>query len=365
MLEFEPIWALGLMSGTSMDGVDGAKVLTDGVEIIEFGESAFRPFTKNETALIASAQGMWPQDDTVALQRAKHVIETAHLQIIGEFEDVGVVGFHGQTLAHDPGGRRTHQLGDGAVLAQEFGGQVVWDFRSADMSASGQGAPLAPFFHFACAKWAGITEPVAFLNLGGVGNVTLVDPLKSAPEERDALWAFDTGPANAPVNDLVKARLNWEFDEDGTLAASGHSDEAIIARIFQREFFSKLPPKSLDRNDFAYAVELVRNLNDRDAVATLTALSAACVAQAQTHLPIKPTKWLVSGGGAKNPVLMRELVARLEAPVAPVENIGLDGEMLEAQAFAYLAVRVLRGLPTSAPGTTGCKEPVCGGRISG
>ena len=365
MAEFEPVRALGLMSGTSMDGVDAALVLTDGEEIAAFGKTAFRPYTPSETAALRAAQGLWPDADNLVLQRAKACVETMHAQVIGEFDGVDIVGFHGQTLAHDPKRGRTHQLGDGRELATRSGHRIVWDFRTADMAAGGQGAPLAPFFHFACAKWAGLSAPVAFLNLGGVGNVTLVDPGKTAPEEPGALLAFDTGPANAPINDLVKARLGRERDNNGEMAAAGAVHQPVISRVLERVYFSTPPPKSLDRNDFADVLALVSELTDTDAVATLTALCAACVAEGQRHLPVQPTKWLVCGGGARNPVLMRALAQRLDAPVQPVESIGLDGDMLEAQAFAYLAVRVLRGLPTSAPSTTGCAVPTCGGRVSG
>ncbi|MCP5085513.1 MAG: anhydro-N-acetylmuramic acid kinase [Rhodobacteraceae bacterium] len=364
MVEFEPIWALGLMSGTSMDGVDGAMVLTDGERIVEFGKRVFRPYDLWERTVISAAQGLWPQDDGPVLQKAKNVVEDTHLQTIGEFESVDLVGFHGQTLAHDPVAARTHQLGDGNLIALNCQKPVVWDFRSADMDAGGEGAPLAPFFHFACAKWAGLTEPAAFLNLGGVGNVTIVDSAKAAPEEPGALVAFDTGPANAPIDDLMQQRLGKDYDRDGALAASGQVDDSIIAEVLGRAYFNRPPPKSLDRNDFADVLDLVAGLSDADAAATLTTLSAACVAQSQQHLETVPTRWLVCGGGAKNPTLMRELAKRLNAPVQPVEHIGLNGDMLEAQAFAYLAVRVLRGLPTSGPGTTGCREPVCGGRVT-
>lgn len=364
MKNFAPIRSLGCMSGTSMDGVDGAVLVTDGVEIGTFEEAAFRPFTTREAAALAAAQGLWPGDDPDRLGAASDIIQTAHRDLIGEFDDVDLVGFHGQTLAHDPDAGRTHQLGDGAALAADTGLRVVWDFRTNDMAAGGQGAPLAPFFHWACARWAGLREPVAFLNLGGVGNMTLVDPVAAAPDAPGALLAFDTGPANAPLNDLMKSRLGLAFDEDGTLAATGAAQEPVLSRVFQRGFFARQPPKSLDRHDFHDVLDLVTHLPDADAAATLSALPAACVAASLSHLPFLPARWLICGGGAQNPVMMKELTARLPGTVEPVEAIGLDGNMLEAQAFAYLAVRSLRGLPLSAPGTTGCTHPAIGGRTS-
>lgn len=364
MGQFAPLSVLGLMSGTSMDGVDGAMLVTDGETISEFGPSAFRPFTAAEAAALVAAQGLWPGEDAKKLSAAGQVVFESHRSLVDEFDGVELLGFHGQTLAHDPDAGRTHQLGDGNALAEATGIGTVWDFRSADMAAGGQGAPLAPFFHWACARWAGLTGPVAFLNLGGVGNVTIVDPAAERPELPGALLAFDTGPANAPLNDLMMARFGQPFDENGRLAASGEVDEAIISRIFQRDYFSKQAPKSLDRHDFHDALDLVRDLSDADAAATLTALPAACVVANLNHLSGVADQWYICGGGAQNPTMMRELANRLPGRVVPVEEIGLDGEMLEAQAFAYLAVRKLRNLPISAPGTTGCNAPTVGGQIS-
>jgi anhydro-N-acetylmuramic acid kinase len=365
MADFRPVWALGLMSGTSMDGVDGAMVLTDGEKIFEFAESYFRPYTAKETAVITQAQGLWPEGDASRLASAARVIEDAHAEVIDRFENVELVGFHGQTLAHDPGIHRTHQLGDGAELAKRCSKRVVWDFRSADVLAGGQGAPLAPFFHFACVNSIGATQTTACLNLGGVGNVTLVDVQKRKPEDAGALLAFDTGPANAPLNDFMFKRRGEAFDQDGKLSAMGTVDEDIVQKVLQHRYFSVKPPKSLDRNDFADVLDMVSHLNDADGAATLTGLIAACVANSVQWFDMPVSQWWVSGGGARNPTLMRELATRLEGKVSPIGSVGLNADMLEAQAFAFLAVRVVRGLPTSASGTTGIAVPVSGGRVSG
>ncbi len=364
MAQLEPIWALGLMSGTSMDGVDGAMVMTDGKGIHAFGERHFRPYSKAEQGVIAAAMGLWPGDDKAVLAAAEKVVHDAHLEVISHFPDTQIVGFHGQTLAHDPDGGRTHQIGDGVLLAKEAGLRVVWDFRSADMKAGGQGAPLAPFFHHACARQMGMERPVAFVNLGGVGNVTLVDGSKYSPERADALLAFDTGPANAPINDLVKARLGLAYDKDGAIAAKGAVHTDVLEAVFLNEYFTRTPPKSLDRNSFSELPALVENLSTQDAAATLTALAASCVYAAQMHFQRDPFRWFICGGGRKNASLMNALRQRLGYKVEACEVIGLDGDMLEAQAFGYLAARVFYGLPTSSPTTTGCKEPVCGGLIS-
>jgi len=232
------------------------------------------------------------------------------------------------------------------------------------MVAGGEGAPLAPFYHFALAKRIGATEPLAFLNIGGVANVTWVDPAKVAPEEEGALLAFDTGPGNALVNDWMVRHGREPMDRDGAEAAKGRIDDDALHSNATGAFLNRTPPKSLDRNEFSLALDRISGLSLPDGAATLTALTAECVAEALKHMPVPPARWLVCGGGRRNPVMMAMLAERLNAPVDPVEAVGLDGDMLEAQAFAYLAVRSMRGLPLSAPGTTGCSAPATGGRLS-
>lgn len=354
------IAALGAMSGTSLDGVDAAVVFTDGHTIESFGETAYRAYSPAETEVLRGALGQWPHD---GLAHVAELIETVHAQVLAGFEDVDLIGFHGQTLAHDPANGRTHQCGDGQVLADVLGKTVVSDFRSADVTLGGQGAPLAPFYHFALAKWMEASAPVVFLNLGGVGNLTWVDPSKAAPEDDGALLAFDTGPANAPINDLMMARIGVPYDADGAAASEGAVQDGIIAEFLAHPYFSKMPPKSLDRDDFAGLSEAVAELSTIDAAATLTAAVALSVAQAISYCPTAPVTVLVTGGGRKNPTMMKMLAATLDVPVKPVEDVGLDGDMLEAQAFAYLAVRVARGLPTSCAGTTGVRAAVSGGMI--
>lgn len=362
MLRGRVLCALGCMSGTSLDGVDAAVVLTDGRRIVEFGETAYRPYTDGERTVLRTALGRWPGDPGVA--EAAEVVELAHARLLAAFRAPEVIGFHGQTLAHDPQGRGTHQAGDGSILAEALGLPVVWDFRSADVRLGGQGAPLAPFFHHACARFTGMTEPVAFLNLGGVGNVTWTDPAIEAPEAPGACLAFDTGPANAPVNDLMRARLGRDQDEGGALAGQGTPDTATVERFLAHPFFLKMPPKSLDRNAFHGLLDMVAGHSDADAAATLTLAAAAAVARGAEHFPRPPARLLVTGGGRHNATLMAMLADLLPMPVAPVESVGLDGDMLEAQAFAYLAVRVLNGLPTSCPTTTGVAACIGGGQIS-
>ena len=337
MLKPGRVWALGAMSGTSLDGVDAALIDTDGEQVFGFGAHGYRGYRHAERTCLREALGRWHEDDTNA---ALAVVQSAHQEVLGGFEEADLIGFHGQTLAHAPRDQGTLQVGDGAALAKSVGTPVVWDFRSEDVAKGGEGAPLACFYHFACAHWMGANEPLAFLNLGGVGNITWIDPTAREPEDPGALLAFDTGPANAPINDAMQARFGMPFDRDGAIAATG-----VV-------------------NAFAQAAGRVRHLSDADAIATLTEFVAVSVARGMSHCPTPPRQVLVTGGGRHNPVLMARLCVHLDCAVRPVEDAGLDGDMLEAQAFAYLAVRVMHGLPTSAPGTTGVAAPVGGGQLS-
>jgi anhydro-N-acetylmuramic acid kinase len=350
------IWALGMMSGTSLDGVDAAMIRTDGVEIFEFGPHGYRPYTGAERAVLRAALGTWHSP------AAAEVVEAAHVDLASRFSGADVIGFHGQTLAHDPANRRTYQAGDGALMARALRCPVVWDFRSADVALGGQGAPLVPYFHHACARFAGLDQPVVLLNLGGVGNVTWVDP--RSPNPAQAVLAFDTGPANAPINDLMAARRGQILDKDGALAQQGQVHAELVQAFLRHSYFLRTPPKSLDRNTFSDSLSVLDSLSDADAVATATAMAAASVAAALAHLPQPPAQILVAGGGRRNAALMQMLQDNLTIPVHPIENIGLNGDMLEAQAFGYLALRVMRGLPTSGPKTTGVAADVSGGIIS-
>ncbi|WP_116131373.1 anhydro-N-acetylmuramic acid kinase [Tropicimonas sp. IMCC34043] len=363
MLTEGTVRVLGTMSGTSLDGVDVAVIETDGITIAGFGESAYRRYEPEERELLRAALGRWPGETREA--EAAEVVEDVHAEVMaGLAGKVELAGFHGQTLAHDPGGRGTYQAGNGAKLARELGLPVVWDFRTADVAAGGQGAPLAPAYHFALAKWLGAEAPLAFLNLGGVGNLTWVDPRLDRVEEAGAVLAFDTGPANAPLNDLMQARLGLAFDEGGALAAQGTADATVLTRFAAHPWFEVAPPKSLDRDDFATLMAQVAPLDNADAAATLTAAAALSVCRGAEFFPAPVARVLVTGGGRLNPVLMAGIAEGLGVPVDAVEAVGLDGDMIEAQAFAYLAVRSARGLALTFPATTGVAAPLTGGRVS-
>lgn len=356
---------LGTMSGTSLDGVDAAVIDTDGRRIMAFGPSAYRAYSRAEQAVLRRALGLWPGDPRV--DEAARVVEAAHqdliVRLVARAGPVALVGFHGQTLAHDPGGRGTHQAGDGARLARRIGHAVAWDFRSADVAAGGQGAPLAPVFHAALADHVGAERPVAVLNLGGVGNLTLVDP-RLPVGMPGALVAFDTGPANAPLDDLMQRRLGRTRDNGGRLAAIGTPDGAILDRFAADPWFRQAPPKSLDRNAFAWLLEATADLAAPDALATLVQAAARAVALGLRQMPQPASALLVAGGGRHNHTLMAAIAAETGLDPQPVDALGLDGDMIEAQAFAFLAARTYEGLPISFPETTGVLVPMAGGRLS-
>ncbi len=357
-----PVWALGAMSGTSLDGVDAAMILTDGERVLEFGETAYRPYSNVERDVLRAALGKWDGPD---VETAAEVVEDVHAEVLARFRGAEVVGFHGQTTSHRPHVRQTHQAGNGEVLAEALGVPVVWDFRSTDVEMGGQGAPLASFYHYALARRAGLKKPLAVLNLGGVGNVTWLDPRFGEPEAPGACLAFDTGPANAKMDDLMQVRMGQRFDDGGALAASGAVVSEVLDQLMEGEgFFAIVPPKSLDRDDFQNWLPAVADLRTEDALATLAAATAGSVARGFEHFAEPPNALWVTGGGRHNAELMRMIEALVPCPVVAIEEVGYNGDMLEAQAFAYLAVRVMRGLPTSAPGTTRVPAPVGGGRIS-
>lgn len=362
------IWACGLMSGTSLDGVDAALVLTDGLRIHGFGASRGQAYTGPERACLRAAldaaAARWPDPDPgPARGAAEAVLHATHLAAVAALPGAALVGFHGQTVLHRPEAGVTVQIGDAAALARACGLPVVADFRCQDVGLGGQGAPLVPVFHHALARWIGAEAPLVFLNLGGVANLTWVDPGVAAPSAPGAVVAFDTGPGNALIDDWMAAQAGVPFDAGGAVAAAGRVARDRLTSNTAAAYLARPGPKSLDRNDFAGVLAAMAGLSVADGAATLAAFTVECVVAAQAHLPQPPSRWLVCGGGRRNAALMAGLAAALPAPVEPVEAVGLDGDMLEAQAFAHLAVRVRRGLPTSVPATTGVPEPVCGGRL--
>jgi anhydro-N-acetylmuramic acid kinase len=362
--------AIGLMSGTSMDGVDIAVLETDGVDVGRFGRGATYPYCEPEREMLRRAieAGRGLSDRTArpgVLREAESLVTALHAAAVENFlrengidrASIEVVGFHGQTVLHRPAAGLTVQIGDGAALARKLGLAVVYDFRAADTAAGGQGAPLVPVFHQALARKLDRPHPIGVLNIGGVANVTWVDG-------GDPI-ACDTGPGNAMIDDFMRARAGDAYDENGDAAAKGWVDEDFVARMLEHPFFAAQPPKSLDRNDFALSNIGLPPLSLADGAATLAALTASAVARIVPHLPKPPRSWIVAGGGARNRTLVRMLAERLApAAVETAAEVGWSADVLEAQAFAFLAVRTLRGLPITFPTTTGVPRPTIGGVVA-
>jgi anhydro-N-acetylmuramic acid kinase len=363
--------AIGLMSGTSYDGVDVALLNTNGEDIGRVGPTGYRPYSDRERATIRGAIAAAANlEDRSArppiLAEAEELVTDMHAEAVEAFlaangmqpGEVSVVGFHGQTVLHRPDRGVTVQLGNGAALAARLGIPVVYDFRAADVAAGGQGAPVVPVFHRAMVRMLEERHPVGVLNVGGVANLTFID-------DKADLIAFDTGPGNALIDDFLRLRTGQMQDDEGRLAAAGTVDEAAVARVLAHPFFARRPPKSLDRNEFRHWVAEEGKLADKtteDGAATITAITVAAVIRALDVLPRKPASWIVAGGGTRNPTLMRMLVERLSpATVKTALDVGWSADALEAQAFAYLAVRALMKLPITFPTTTGVTQPLTGG----
>ena len=346
--------AIGLMSGTSLDGVDVAYLETDGETISRFGASATLHYEDDFRAdlrrLLDLAPSLAPDDPF--LKSVEERITRDHAIAVGLMgRAADVVGFHGQTILHAPEQHRSWQIGDAGLLAHICRFPVVHDFRGADIAAGGQGAPLAPLFHAAMA--ANLPKPLLVINIGGVANLTYLGP-------DGEILACDTGPGNGPIDDLTQKFFDTPYDKNGEIAANGQVDHARLKQLLAHPFFARPAPKSLDRLTFSGLIaQATENLAPQEAIATLTAFAAAAIAQ--TRLPAAPLRVLVGGGGRKNATLMAKLAAAFPVPVEPVEAAGWDGDALEAQCFAFLAVRSLRGLPLSLPGTTGVPYPMPGG----
>ena len=373
-----PLKAIGLMSGTSLDGVDVALIETDGERVSDFGPARTYAYTPEDRALfMGGLDAARDLSDRQArpglLAEAEARITARHIEALAAFfaefpehRDVEAVGFHGQTVLHRPERRLTVQIGNGPALARALremtkgpGPALVYDMRAADVAAGGQGAPLVPVYHQALARDLDLPGPLMVLNLGGVANVTWLDG------DADPI-ACDTGPANALIDDFMKARTGVPVDRDGAAAGAGHVDETALARLLDHPFFAAKPPKSLDRNDFREWVAAragLEAMSVEDGAATLTALSAACVAALLPLLPRRPATLITAGGGAHNPTLNAMLAERLGVKVLTADAIGWSGDALEAQAFAFLAVRALRGLPLSFPTTTGVPVSLTGGIV--
>ena len=356
------------MSGTSLDGVDAALIKTDGESVFEIGTALTKPYSQTQKRVLRSIIKMALREgagamNTSAAAEAEHEVTSANAEIVnalleqwgGDRSDVDVIGFHGQTILHRPMDNWTWQMGDGKLLASELGIPVINDFRSADVASGGEGAPLAPLYHQALVRGAGLNKadwPVAVLNIGGVANATWLS-------EEGELLAFDTGPGNGMIDDWMREQTGRDFDAEGEAAARGNVDGERLKTLLSASYFERPAPKSLDKLHFPQGI--VDGLSVEDGAATLSAFTVASINRAVELMPSSPRLWLVCGGGRKNMYLMGQLSEQLKAKIWSVDQMGWRGDSLEAEAFAFLAVRSLSGLPLSLPSTTGVPAPMTGG----
>jgi anhydro-N-acetylmuramic acid kinase len=356
----EILKVIGLMSGTSLDGVDAAMIETDGETLVRPGPGLTIPYDAETRALLRAALetareqargAAMPPAIAEAEKRLTEIHARAVLALVEQAGKAELIGFHGQTILHRPEQRWTWQIGDGALLAKLTRTPVINDFRSADVAAGGQGAPLMPLYHAALASGSALPKPLVVVNVGGVGNVTYMDG--------ELVLAFDTGPGNAPIDDWMLRHTGKAVDAGGALARQGRVSPDELAEMLANPYFDRVPPKSLDRMDFGIAS--VEGLSAADGAATLAAFTAASIARAAEHFPQSPRTWIICGGGRHNDFLMDQLRLRLDGNVLKAEGARWDGDALEAEGFAYLAMRSLRGLPLSLPTTTGVKQPLTGG----
>ena len=354
--KYKNMLALGLMSGTSLDGIDAALLETDGDRYVRAGMSICLPydlnFRKNLRSILWEKGSIEPVENKLTLLHAKAVrilLKKADLKS----DDIDVIGFHGHTILHEPDKGRTYQIGDGALLADETNIDVVSDLRTNDIENGGQGAPLVPLYHLALTSE--MEMPIVVLNIGGVSNITYIDGHETS------MVSFDIGPGNALIDDWVNSKLGQSFDYNGEIAASGRICKKLLNEFLSSEYLKKVPPKSIDRNEFE--IHIPNEMSVEDGAATLTALTSETIKGSIKFFPKKPKRWLVTGGGRHNHYLMKKLTSSLGEKVEPIECIGLQGDALEAQAFSYLAVRSIRGLHLTLPNTTGVRMPVSGGKF--
>lgn len=361
------------MSGTSLDGVDAAFLETDGQSIVRFGPNLCLEYSDADRRLLQQVtqdalkwkfRGSRPRSFAAAVD----VIHAVHLKAVRQLcranpdwaKKLSIIGFHGQTVVHHPpkGGKKgqTLQLGDGHALASALGVPVYYDFRTADMAAGGQGAPLAPIYHQALASYSNLSLPVAVLNLGGVGNVTVL----SAGGE---LIASDAGPGNGPLDSWIAHKGLGNFDPYGRYALAGTPKFELVDHWLKKGFFQSPVPRSADRFDFDVLNDMKR-LSAEDGAATLAAFTALSVLQTVNAMGQTPEVLIVCGGGRHNKAMMWMLREHLAVNVKTAEDVGWNSDAIEAQAFAYMAVRSKLNLPISFPNTTGIIKPLSGGVLA-
>ncbi|NNC36924.1 MAG: anhydro-N-acetylmuramic acid kinase [Hyphomonadaceae bacterium] len=372
-MTLKSVKAIGLMSGTSLDGIDVAAIDTDGHSIEGFGPSFFRPYSAEERLIIENstkAALKWnfsgPPPNIFA--QAQAVVDRAHIEAVSTFlennalspTDIDLIGYHGQTILHRPPetarNGQTLQLGNGDEIARATGIATVFDFRTNDMRHGGQGAPLAPVFHKALVDKAVHGGTTGILNIGGVSNITIVT-------ETGGIFATDCGPGNGPLDTWISQNSSGSFDKDGRISLTGTPDFKLVDKWLRRDFFRKSAPKSADRWDFDVLGDL-SGVSVENGAATLVAFTAISIKHTLANARRSIDQIIVCGGGRHNPAMLAALREQRISQIKTAEEIGWQGDDIEAQAFAYLAVRTAKQLPISYPETTGVERPCEGGRLA-
>ena len=371
--------AIGLMSGTSMDGVDVSLIRSDGFnqftnildEYFEYNESLQQELIELRN-LIANINDL--KKYSSRLNKLEREITVFHSKIVSnlsfKYEDeIDFVGFHGQTIFHNPEQKITKQLGDGRLMSQLVKKKVIYDFRQEDLANKGQGAPLTPIFHNLLSRRINekhqIDFPICFLNIGGISNITKI--IKKDEKLEENLEAFDSGPGNCMIDEWVRKNSKNNFDENGSIAKSGKINQLILNQVIDNFKINSFD-KSLDVKDFD--ISFARGLSLEDGCATITNFTAYLIAKGVEHANgsnIKPIKYLVCGGGRKNTFLIQSikdyLLHKKNISLNSIDDYSLNGDFIESQAFGYLSIRSFLKLPISFPRTTGCKVPTIGGKL--
>lgn len=359
-MKYDYLNVVGLMTGTSMDGIDISLVETNGLDLKRSNQNYFYGYSNETKDYLFSILGVNIQNNLKQKKTLDELITLEHIKALENFDilkNIDLIGFHGQTIYHNSKTNTSIQLGDPKKLARKFNKDVVFHFRSKDIESGGQGAPLAPIYHQKLIESFEIDQPACILNIGGVSNITFWDG--------ETLIGFDTGPGNALMDNYIQKISDKYFDKNGTLASKGVPKKSLINKFLKHNFFKKPPPKSLDRNEFLYLYEdLIKNkFSVHDTMATLAEITVESIFLGIKILPKKIKNIIVTGGGYKNKYLMKRLSNRLQINIINEEEINVDFDFIEAELIAFLSARCLYNLPFTFPSTTGVSRPLSGGII--
>jgi len=372
--------AMGLMSGTSLDGVDVSIIESDGNRdyspildrYFEYESGLIQKILKIRDKITNIKELERHFDETKDLERE---VTLFHARVVNEVLEtskinIDLIGFHGQTIFHDPKNKISKQLGDGNLLSQLTKKKVVYNFRHNDLESGGQGAPLVPIFHNLLAnkinKNFNLRFPINILNIGGIANVTSTVDWKNL-WSTEKIYAYDIGPGNCLIDEWIRRNSKAKYDKDGLVATSGTTNKLVLSQALENFASNPDYEKSLDVKDFD--IFFAKGLSLENGAATITEFTAKLIADGMSYINeingSLISMWLVGGGGRKNKFLLKNIRNNYKKiKIELVDDYGVDGDFIESQAFAYLAIRSIENLPISFPSTTRCKEAITGGVIT-